>query len=73
MQNCPRCGSPRIVSNKIEAAFLERATRIAQASQAIGMRRVTALAGLGALALQGVNVLFNDCRCLDCHCKFDLD
>lgn len=68
---CPRCQSPNVVSNKFDEEHLERATQIAQATQTLGSRRVTALAGLAALAFRGLNVLRKDYACLDCRYRFD--
>jgi rubredoxin len=68
---CPRCQSPNAVSNKFEEEQLERAGQIAQATQAFGIKRLTVLAGLGALALRGVNAWRKDWRCLDCGYLYD--
>lgn len=71
MFRCPRCQSPNILSNKLDATQIERAMQVAQATQAIGIRRVSVLAGLAAVALRGVNELRSDCRCNDCDYRFD--
>lgn len=62
MHHCPRCQSPNLVSNKIEEDYLERATAFAQATQPIGIKRLSVLAGLGAVLM----------KCLDCEYRFDL-
>ncbi|RYM05718.1 hypothetical protein [Sphingobium cupriresistens] len=71
MMHCPKCHSPHIVSNKIEGEYLERATQFAQATQAIGIKRVTVLAGLGAVVLRAIDALMKDCRCQSCGHTFD--
>ena len=74
MLTCPRCQSPNIASNKpLTDAHLEHATGFAQYLQRFSNRRLSVVAGLGALALQGVNALFKDCWCQDCHYLFDLE
>lgn len=71
MLNCPRCQSPNIVSNKFDPAHVERAMQIAQATQSIGIRRVSVLAGFVAVGVRAVNELRKDHRCLDCQTRFD--
>lgn len=71
MIRCPRCQSPNILSNKLEAEHIDRAMQVAQATQAFGVRRVSVLAGLGVIAIQAMNELRKDCRCADCAYRFD--
>lgn len=74
MLNCPRCQSPNIVSNKpFEQAHIVRATDAARFIQTLGNHRWSGLAGLGALAMQGINTIFKDCQCRTCGTTFDLD
>jgi len=70
---CPRCQSPNINSNKpLTQDHLERAADFAQFLQKFADRRLSVLAGLGALGMQGINALFRDCRCHDCGYVFDI-
>jgi hypothetical protein len=71
MLHCPRCQSPNIVSNKLHPEHIERVMQVAQATQSIGIRRVSILAGLGAVAIRAVNELRADYHCVDCHHRFD--
>jgi len=73
MINCPRCASPNLGSNRLAEQHLDRAAQFAQATQALGIRRLSVLAGLGALALKGLNALRKEFRCRDCEYVFDVD
>lgn len=71
MLNCPRCQSPNIVSNKFDPAHVERVIQVAQATQSIGIKHVSILAGVGAVLVRAANELRKDHRCLDCQTRFD--
>lgn len=71
MMRCPRCQSPHILSNRFDPAHLDRAMEIAKATQAIGIRRVSVLAGLGAMAMRAMDELRKEWRCGDCDHRFD--
>lgn len=74
MLNCPRCQSPNIVSNRpLTQEHIARATDAARFLQTFGDRRWSVLAGLGALAMQGVNALYKECRCQNCGHSFDAE
>lgn len=74
MDRCPRCQSPNIASNKpLSHTHVAHAAGFAEYLQRFGNRRLSVLAGLGALGMQGVNALFRDCWCRDCHHIFDLE
>lgn len=73
MLNCPRCQSPNILSNKpLTQTHLARAADFAQFLQKFGDKRMSVLAGIGALGMQGINALYRDARCRDCGYTFDL-
>jgi hypothetical protein len=71
MTRCPRCQSPNILSNKLNDTHIECVNRIALAAQTIGIRRVSVLAGMGAVAVRALNEWRKDCRCADCGYVFD--
>lgn len=71
MIHCPRCQSPNAISNRFEEIHLERATNFAQATQSLGIKRLSVVAGLAALAFRGVNALFREYRCADCGYRYD--
>ena len=74
MSRCPRCQSFNIVSNKLlSQSQIAHVAEGAQFLQRIGGRRFGIFAGLGALAMQGINALYRDCWCRDCHHLFDLE
>lgn len=73
MVNCPRCQSPNIVSNQpLTQAHFNIAANVARFVQTFGDRRLSALAGLGALGMKGYNSLYRECRCTDCGYVFDI-
>jgi hypothetical protein len=43
----------------------------AQAVQTLGMKRLSILAGLGAVVVRAVDALRKDSRCMDCGYVFD--
>ncbi|MES1985892.1 MAG: hypothetical protein V4461_13155 [Pseudomonadota bacterium] len=74
MLNCPLCQSPNIISNKpLTQEHIARAADAARFLQTFGDRRWSALAGLGALGMQGINALFKSYKCEKCLTTFDVD
>lgn len=71
---CPKCTSSNVVPGKlIKDEHMAKAMNFAQAAQQFGGKRVSILAGLGALAMKGVNALCRDYRCENCGHTFDVE
>lgn len=68
MPICPKCQSPNAASTK---SYLTSATRIAEAVQSFGIRRLSTVAASGVQVLRNLTDWLRDYRCRDCGSHYD--